>query len=667
MPKPKGNSQPLYFRPAARLQYLLSEELVSDPNVAVLEFVKNGYDADATEVLIDFQLTEDPARSRIVISDNGIGMNRSEFEQNWMHPGYSEKSEAAKTSRNRIPVGEKGLGRLAAGRLGATLDVYTRKSARAPWFHAYFRWSDFNKKRKLLDEIPISWDNEAPSDPEYASGTILVISDLTIKWNRRPPGRRAKGRATSRLGRLRQDLEVLLLPLTAGDQEFSIFLESSSQLEEDQPEAGGSGEVQPPLFKLLDYEYAFDVSCDRNDKWKIKRTVRRSPSVAQQTGERRTTRTTIPAEDLGEDIELSAAGPFSATFYYAPQSAKQFKSLRIPTGVRIYRDGVRIDPYGDPGDDWLGANERKAVRQGHAAIQPNSLYGAVQISKADNPDLKPLANREGMIGNAALDGFLALCRLEFEAFGDVIEQEYLIPKWEEQQASKRSVEAFNSRQWAVAMTRATAHAVRQPVTSAGAELSRLRRSIDESDGITPPVRSKLRGLHDETRSHLERIDEALDKMLGFLELDPEPRMVDLVQMIDETLEVVEPHARSANIDLFDEAGADPVRVEAPAGLLEHALEEVLGNAIRAPRPKGRKGWVKVRISKDAPLRISVVDNGSGIPEDVQGKLFRQSVSRTGHIGVGLLINRQLMHIARSDIKLVRTDAKGTQFDLVLPS
>ena len=177
--------KPLFFRPAARLQYLLSEELVSDPNVAVLEFVKNGYDADATTIQIDFQLDDDLSKSKLIISDNGIGMSRSEFEQNWMHPGYSEKSEAITTSRNRIPVGEKGLGRLAAGRLGATLDVYTRKSSRSPWFHAYFRWADFNKKKKLLDQIPITWDNDAPPhETEFDRGTILVISNLTIKWNR---------------------------------------------------------------------------------------------------------------------------------------------------------------------------------------------------------------------------------------------------------------------------------------------------------------------------------------------------------------------------------------------------------------------------------------------------------------------------------------------------
>jgi len=236
--KKRGGKQkkrePLRFRPAARLQYLLSEQLVSDPNVAILEFIKNAYDADATDVVVEFQLADEPGDSALIIADNGGGMDRDSFEQNWMHPGFSEKIDAPPTSLSRIPVGEKGLGRLAAGRLGETLDVYSRRSPSSPWFHAFFRWEDFNDKDKLLDEIPISWDevDAAPVD-DLAAGTVVHIRGLSLKWDTRPPGRRAKGRAMTRIGRLRQDLEVLLLPLTAGGQDFTIRLLHNSSLSED--------------------------------------------------------------------------------------------------------------------------------------------------------------------------------------------------------------------------------------------------------------------------------------------------------------------------------------------------------------------------------------------------------------------------------------------------
>jgi signal transduction histidine kinase len=682
--KAHGKQKPLHFRPAARLQYLLSEQLVSDPNVAVLEFVKNAYDADASDVFVEFDLHDDLGKSSLIIADDGSGMDAESFEQNWMHPGYSEKIDAAPTSKKRIPVGEKGLGRLAAGRLGETLDVYTRRTPSDPWFHAFFRWEDFNDQVKLLDEIPIAWD--LVSEPPVKNldvGTVVHIKSLSLRWDRRPPGRRAKGRAVTRIGRLRQDLEVLLLPLTAGGQDFTIQLRHNSELPEDakgrlieEPEDWDPDEVfeeepgivEPSTFELLDYEYEFELK--RQGKgWRLIRTIRRSPEVAELAGEELESLSIINGSDLPDDLDLASVGPVSGSFFYAPEaSAKAFKQLRVPTGVRIYRDGVRVDPYGDPGDDWLGASARKAIRQGHAAIQPNSLYGAVTISRKDNPALKPLANREGFIGNAALDAFFALSRQEFGEFGDVVERELIIPRWERNEAKTKSDEALKSRQWAVAMTRATAHAVRQPVTSAGAELRSLRQAIDGSPDIPEQLRLQLQDLYERTKLHLSRIDDAVGKMLAFLEVDPEPKRVDLIEIVGEVVDKVAPDAESAGIDLYDDNEEDaqiPMRI--PAGLVEHALEELLENAIQASRPKGRKGWVRVEIAQDEGVRIQVADNAGGIDDKLYAKLFNQTVSKTGRIGVGLLINRQLMQIARGDIELIETGPEGSIFSITLPS
>ena len=144
-----GLSEPLRFRPAARLQQFLGKELIADPNVAVLEFVKNAYDAGASEVLIRFELSADPPT--LTIADNGTGMTLADFRSNWMRPGFSSKAsiveprkvaagadEAERREGARIPVGEKGIGRLAAGRLGERLDVYTRRTPNRPWLHVEF-------------------------------------------------------------------------------------------------------------------------------------------------------------------------------------------------------------------------------------------------------------------------------------------------------------------------------------------------------------------------------------------------------------------------------------------------------------------------------------------------------------------------------------------------
>lgn len=663
----------LRFRPAARLQYLLSEQLVSDANVAVLEFIKNAYDADATAVIVEFDLDASLGNARLLISDDGTGMDPEEFKRNWMSPGYSEKIDAAPTSKKRIPVGEKGLGRLAAGRLGAALDVYSRKSTTEPWFHIHFRWDDFDNQEKLLDEIAVPWDLEsAPREDVFSSGTIIEISELSVKWNSRPPGRRPAGRAVTRIGRLRQDLEVLLLPLTASGDDFTIYLRHNSELSEDQEDLGPDGQIEvTPSPKLLGYEYRFEVKKRSKTKWQIVRTIRRSASIAAQTGQSSKTRTRVNVEDLSSlsEVNLDDTGQFEGSFYYAPDSQGDFKKLRVPTGVRIYRDGVRIDPYGDPTDDWLGASERKAVRQGYAPIAPNALYGAVQVSRKLNPRLEPLANREGFIGNVAFDTLLTICRSEFAAFGDYIQAELVDPRWERRQTEKRTERSFSSRQWSLAMTRATAHVVRQPVTSAGADLRTLERRLEKETSLSDRERESLLELAAHTRGHLKRIDSAIGKMLHFLELDPEPRETELISLVEEAISRVTPDATSGGVDLSFVPPDRDVNISVPAELVEHAIEELLHNAIQAPRPVNRVPSVKVSIGFElaGKFRVIVTDNGSGIPENIRAKLFSQTVSSTGRIGVGLMFNRQLMTIARGDIELDETNSSGSTFSLKLPS
>ena len=147
----------LHFEPSARLQQFLGRELIADPNLAIAEFVKNSYDAGATDVYVEFRVDDlRPPEQVICISDNGTGMNLDTFTANWMHPGFSYKvdavpSEGAKPRADtpkarqdaRVPIGEKGIGRLAAGRLGERLHVFTRRRRNDPWLHVLFDWNTF--------------------------------------------------------------------------------------------------------------------------------------------------------------------------------------------------------------------------------------------------------------------------------------------------------------------------------------------------------------------------------------------------------------------------------------------------------------------------------------------------------------------------------------------
>jgi signal transduction histidine kinase len=652
----------LHFRPSARLQSILSRELVADPNVALLEFVKNGYDAHASEVLVQFELAERAREGVIYIADNGDGMNLENFEDNWMRPGYSQKANFVPKPGKRVPVGEKGLGRLAAGRLGETLDVWTRRTRRDSWLHAHFEWGAFEDMDRDLAQIGVPVDDQTPPELTIAeTGTIVRIGDLRLNWNARVPGRRAPGRATTRLGRLRQDLELLLLPLGQGDDEFAIELEHNSSLPEDE-----SGSVEPPALQLLDYQYDFALAQSRGS-WRIRRSLRRSPAIAAETSQPATTKLegALPPI-LGDPAEI---GTFEGTMYYAPHSARRLRELRAPIGVRLYRDGVRVDPFGDDPDDWLGARARKASRQGHAAIQPNALYGAVRLTRAGNPSLVPMANREGMVENEAFESFVAICQSEFSFFEDRVFQELVEPNWTSLE-SKRQEEAEQQQAFAFTLARTAAHAVRQPVAGANAELDRLQGVLKRVE-LPANERARLQEVHDRTLAHLQRIEAAVQKMLEVLDFNPEVEAFTLDEAVASIVGRLRNDARSAKVSVDLEIEAPGIQVELPRDVLELALDELVQNAIHAPRPSGRQGHVEVVVGLDKPKsrrprpRISVIDNGSGVPEAMREDLFMSPQSTKGRIGFGLILTRQLMRLARGDVRLASTGAEGSRFEVML--
>jgi signal transduction histidine kinase len=651
----------LRFKASARLQSILSRELVADANVALLEFVKNAYDAEASSVLVRFELEDRPDESTIWIADNGEGMNLETFAANWMRPGYSKKAGYEPPPGRRVPVGEKGLGRLAAGRLGAVLDVYTRRSPRQPWLHAHFRWSDFSDMNVDLDSIKIPVDDEHVPEVVVAktSGTVIQISSLYSNWNRRMPGRKVAGRAETRIGRLRQDFEVLLLPLATVGSEFDITLEHNSSLPEDV-----SGRVLPPNLDALDYAFDFEFRRAKG-RWISQVKVRRSPEIAAEMGVEPISTEEVVPPAVALDIDFADVGSFAGSFFYAPRSASRLRELRVPLGVRVYRDDVRVDPYGENRDDWLGARAKKASRQGYAAIQPNALYGAVRITKQSNPALVPMANREGLIENEAHDAFVAINQGLFEAFEAIVYRELVEPNWTRLPA-KLQQKAESQQAFAFMLARTAVHAVRQPVAGAGAELDRLQQVIDSGD-VTKKIRPELQELHDRTLAHLQRIEDIVARMLDVFDFEPDATKFNLRPVVEEVIKSTSASAKSQGVDLSLDAGGKDISVELSRDLVEHALVELTENAIHASGGAKRRGRVTISLERrDGQACINVSDNGSGVSEEIERHLFVRAQSTRGHIGFGLVLTRQMLRLMRGDLQLAATGPDGATFRIVLP-
>ena len=141
----------LPFRPRARLLQLLGDELIGSPRLAVFELVKNAYDADADTVRVILENIDAPEAS-IIVEDDGEGMTLDTIRNIWLVPGHDhrarQRAEMRRTRKGRLPLGEKGLGRFAAHKLGNRIEVVTRADAQ-PECVVSIDWRSSNPKIRI--------------------------------------------------------------------------------------------------------------------------------------------------------------------------------------------------------------------------------------------------------------------------------------------------------------------------------------------------------------------------------------------------------------------------------------------------------------------------------------------------------------------------------------
>jgi signal transduction histidine kinase len=666
------------FRPSARLQRYLGSELIADPNVAIIEFVKNSYDAGASTVVLTFRLDADP--TSLTISDDGVGMNEALFRDNWMRPGFSEKgtidvprkprkgatpSELRQASR--VPVGEKGIGRLAAGRLGEKLDVFTRRARNQPWLHVDFDWRAFDDMYLLMEDVQIPYDFEtSPDVVRFPVGTTVVISELTQGWGERVRGRAVRGRRKTRLGRLKQDLEFLVRPMGGRREDFKIVLESDVAWDDDD-----LGEITPESAATeADYSYVFSFE-SVGDKVEIAREIRRSKEAAELAGAPRhdvlptLTLTRALAKKESRPSELTC-GRFEGQFLYnPPPAARRAREIdESPVGVLVYRDGVLVEPYGLHENDWLGVRARKAQRQGHAAIQPDTFFGHVQITRRANPQLRDQTNRLGLLEVSESDNFVEHVRAEFRFFEDILYTEILESRWEGNKEEEARKEALEAQERSRIFLRALAHALRQPLQGLGYTIVSLQ-AVRDHPSMPPELIPELDELIAQTRSHVTDAEQLIKPLLE-AEV-PQFASVRVASLVEQAVKQNDTRARDHDVAVVVDTIPNVDVLVAPQ-LVEQALASILNNAIEAPRPNGTEPtvWVTGSAGKGSVV-VRVRDDGTGIRDADPTTPLAAIPSTKGRPAVGLQSAESALTATRARLRLLETGQSGTSFEITLPT
>jgi signal transduction histidine kinase len=380
----------LSFKFKARLANLFGTELVSSPSVALGELVKNSYDADATEVIITFRNVRKPG-GVIIIEDNGEGMNADDLEQKWMVIGTQDKQEHPVSNRfKRRKVGEKGIGRFAVQRLGHKVLLKSKRQGEKTWNCLTINWDHYDRSSGLFDAIPNNFHQE-PAPPD-ASGVIVTLENVREAWDEHS------------FNQLRKDLYLLFSPFREAEQNFKVLV-----IADEFPSF--EGEIESEILDaavvhgraILDSNRHLSVEIFPREKSALPRVER--------------------------DIEGCQCGPLQFEFHTfllnrdGVRGTKfQLKHVRDMMdeygGVRIYRNHVRVKPYGDKGNDWLELNLRRA-RNPEFRVSTNQIIGTIDIGRDENPDLIDQTNREGLIHNKAFEDLrqiVTLCLTAVEAY-----------------------------------------------------------------------------------------------------------------------------------------------------------------------------------------------------------------------------------------------------------
>lgn len=391
------NSSGTYkIRPAGRHILTIGRDLIQDYYAAVVELVKNAYDADSPDVNIEFRAKPDHSGYSIVIADHGHGMSRNTVIHKWMVPSTRDKLDRRKSPSGRVMQGRKGVGRYAASILGKDLLLETVTSE-GEKTTLMVEWSDF-EYAPFLDDVEILIETTECSEPPGTRLTMTGDGQLMKEWNE------------AQFRKLRFELKKLKPPMTASigdelnDDKFliNLIIDGFPDVQDD------CENIEPyPLFDLFDYRIAGIIGADgkstltysqQNARNTIEEIIQRDAGEPTGCGELVFDIRVYDRENEAIVSLISRGLKDEAGNYVGRLQAKQL--LNESNGIGVYRNGFRIRPLGDADFDWLKLNERR-VQNPSFRIGSNQAIGYVQIESEELSGLVEKSARDGLRENTA--------------------------------------------------------------------------------------------------------------------------------------------------------------------------------------------------------------------------------------------------------------------------
>ncbi len=715
-----GKPEPLKIRPYARLLTMLGEQLIKNERIALIELIKNSYDADAKWVKVSFCGFGDGYKilpdSKIVIEDSGHGMTAEIIKNHWLNPATPEKKRRKlikdTTDSGRVIQGEKGIGRFAILKLGRKIEVVTRakgENSEQVVVYDFSKYDDdfltLNGKEKelFIEDLEVSYVTRAPQlikdelfllgtrkEKRKPYGTRIEISNLKGAWTEK----KIKDiyRDISRLesifvesipgekNKTHSEFEVLIYRDETVQNFHEQYLEKLRVLLEDRSVI----RIEKGYFNSDLNQFTYSMNGE------AKSISLRDSNI---TGLK------IFKERFGNagsvlDKRKTECGSFEFGFYifdFSAQAPMKFqldaedKKILRDHRIYLYRDGIRVYPYGEPDDDWLRIDAYRGTISAGFFLSNDQVVGYVNISQKGNPKLKDKTNREGLIeeGDATedfvtlLQSFLAYIRqkpyaqyrkdLENKKSHDIFRTEQVQKEFDE---LKNTVVGNKKAQEILARAEKEYKAERQYLVQRAEtteELAGVGLSVETAShdimGIMGKVFANIDGLIQDlmTSSKIDRdtllkdlqsirggmsfIEAQLkDIQLLFKSSKQRRRAIRVKEIIEKVERIYKRMLLKEKIVLNIRCEGSPLVAKTTDAILLQLLLNLFDNAVY---------WLMQTTQKDKIIEIVLdgnksqmifSDNGPGINKDDIPYIFEPFYSGKGEEGrgLGLYIARQLL-------------------------
>lgn len=638
----------------------------------------------------------------IEVEDKGSGMSLEQLKQNYLTIGTAsrkrEVDRAAEAGEVRTPyLGEKGIGRLSAMRLGERLHLTTAREQDTHLSVLNIDWRSFSDLDAMVEDIAIEARPDRIKDASDWHGTILRISDLSEDWTRQ----RVEALASYDFARLTDPfLDLRKRPRIAlywNGSRIAIPSMDSGLLSAAHASFSGRYIIdekgEPSLHMRME---AIDLGGFKHPR-EVDTVTLTLPDLEGLIA---------AGKGASPASALTSVGPFEFEAYWYNRryltgidsigNQKAVRELqRKWSSIMLFRDGFRVFPYGDEEDDWLGLDRRALGRTGYV-LNKAQFVGRVQISRFGNPGLVDQTNREGLRSNPEQQVFVALLhhvigdllwhffketerqhkkapveigdvktevsKLESRAKSALAKVRRLVPR-EQADLIDEIQQAFDEFQDLSIRAQARIEEVeedsRQMIHMAGIglmveviahELARSSESalqaIDGLRGKDMPLdlRAKLETLRAEMKSVSKRL-----RVLDELSVSGRQRAetFDLIELVEDIRQGHRSQLERHNISFEVEKDSAPIRIRAVKGMVVQILENLLSNSIywtgiRAERESAYIPTIQVRLHSDPPT-VRFTDNGRGIAPENREKIFRPFWSlkeQSKRRGLGLFIARE---------------------------